>query len=753
LKSFSGRAGLLDLSDATKPEPPEAEDFSPSDIGEGGEHVSGMHMVNPDTHWSYPSVGLADDSDEEEGDLKKEALGLTDIPASVDGGEVLDFAGIPQNPGLSRESGEDEETDYFGAESEIMEEVPPKNKRYKTYEYLGDLVDEEELNFFDFLEDTVKTTRSYLEHVGDLHKALLKIGNSEDALVLYHILKRSGKISQEPVTEKAKTYYLAKKTLLAKAASKEVRIDYEPRSWSDGVSFIFKGAHGKGGEWYYDHGTAMSECAVSEIVSGEKEPSWLGLEPYQLEAIAELDELGSDLIGGVAFLHSFASKRGAMVDWVDSSVAVYHNALTDAIASLKSVTTEVLDDRTVYGSDNSGTGFEGKMEEYLRELKADLESLDRVKEAAAVELINKTAQIRGPGGIDLDTYETSTPVAKPKSEPVVKSRISVEPAREPWSDEQNMPFVSYSSIDEMVSAGLITQKDAQDLRTSGQSFGVDYLARQYGLDREYAKQLADLLLEEASRPAGSGGSTSAKYRFPYSETVKAVQRAIGTDDDGWWGRNTDAAWNARMDQLGPDAAPYKVGGEAFPGSIEAALQVLTSATDTAPPAATQPAAKTAPEEAPQEATEAPEEAQTPQDADQETRSAIERIELSLTDPRKGKPEMMSFIAGTDARRGVALIQWPEETDTSKKYDTIVQLDDGTWELGAATRREMRALRRPYLKDVRKEMRRERKDLSRKERRQLRREERKRRREASFDEEVTVKTAKDRMSERAKRLLE
>lgn len=79
--------------------------------------------------WPEPTVNMDLDLSEEEIDeegLTKEALGLTDIPTSIDGGEVLNFPGTPQNPGLSREQGDDEETDYFGAAADVSD-VPPIN--------------------------------------------------------------------------------------------------------------------------------------------------------------------------------------------------------------------------------------------------------------------------------------------------------------------------------------------------------------------------------------------------------------------------------------------------------------------------------------------------------------------------------------------------------------------------------------------------------------------------------------------------
>jgi hypothetical protein len=65
-------------------------------------------------------------------------MGLLDIPTSIGGGEepdeqgeVLTFKGTPQNPGLSREMGDDEETDFFGASEEGVD-ISPKNTKYQS---------------------------------------------------------------------------------------------------------------------------------------------------------------------------------------------------------------------------------------------------------------------------------------------------------------------------------------------------------------------------------------------------------------------------------------------------------------------------------------------------------------------------------------------------------------------------------------------------------------------------------------------
>lgn len=90
--------------------------------------ASGQHTPSSENHW-----GMLNDVEEdldEDLNLRKEALGLLDIPASTTGGEVLDFAGIPESPGLSQEQGEDEGTEFFGAHEEGMD-LPPINNKYQ----------------------------------------------------------------------------------------------------------------------------------------------------------------------------------------------------------------------------------------------------------------------------------------------------------------------------------------------------------------------------------------------------------------------------------------------------------------------------------------------------------------------------------------------------------------------------------------------------------------------------------------------
>ena len=91
------------------------------------EVASGAHVPVGEVMFAIPNK--ADDEEIEEENMNKKALGLTSIPQSTTGGEVLELPGAPQPPGLSRETGDDEETDLFGAEEEGVD-FPPEH--YKT---------------------------------------------------------------------------------------------------------------------------------------------------------------------------------------------------------------------------------------------------------------------------------------------------------------------------------------------------------------------------------------------------------------------------------------------------------------------------------------------------------------------------------------------------------------------------------------------------------------------------------------------
>lgn len=91
--------------------------------------IAGQHVPSGENLWSSPTVNNSDDDiDFENEEILKEAIGLTSLPASLNGGEVLDFNGVPEEPGLSRELGDGEAVDFFGAISNPdIEDKSPKN--------------------------------------------------------------------------------------------------------------------------------------------------------------------------------------------------------------------------------------------------------------------------------------------------------------------------------------------------------------------------------------------------------------------------------------------------------------------------------------------------------------------------------------------------------------------------------------------------------------------------------------------------
>ena len=134
--------------------------------------ASGQHMVDGD-HWSHASINYS---------LKKQSLGLTSIPASTTGGEVLALPGIPENPGLKRDEGD--EIDYFGGNSELVDEIPPGNYKYQNEE---DKPKTEYEDFVNFLNQQPKTA-NYFKHLGRL--AFYFKGDPKTLKKLSNIIKK-----------------------------------------------------------------------------------------------------------------------------------------------------------------------------------------------------------------------------------------------------------------------------------------------------------------------------------------------------------------------------------------------------------------------------------------------------------------------------------------------------------------------------------------------------------------------------------
>jgi len=108
--------------------------------------------------------------------FNKEALGLLDIPSSNIGGEVLEFK-IPQNPGLKRDLGDDEETDYFGTDSDVVD-LPPENNKHQ-----------ESINN-EFIEFLFKEEHdAFASQLIELNQALVSLGMTKGASNLKSMIK------------------------------------------------------------------------------------------------------------------------------------------------------------------------------------------------------------------------------------------------------------------------------------------------------------------------------------------------------------------------------------------------------------------------------------------------------------------------------------------------------------------------------------------------------------------------------------
>ena len=143
------------------------EDFSIDNLIPEEEAVSGMHEPSGDNLWTVPSMG--------EENLKKDALGLTSIPQSINGGELLQLPGAPQPPGLSREVGDDEETDFFGANDDSFSFHPRNDEK------VIDKKEKPSKAFFDFLfTNKSEINENSGEEKGIKMKALLE--NLENSL-------------------------------------------------------------------------------------------------------------------------------------------------------------------------------------------------------------------------------------------------------------------------------------------------------------------------------------------------------------------------------------------------------------------------------------------------------------------------------------------------------------------------------------------------------------------------------------------
>lgn len=170
------------------------KEFSVDDLIPSEEAASGMHVPVGETMFSIPNK--ADDEEVEDDDMKKEALGLTNPPQSITGGEVLELPGSPQPPGMSRELGEDEETEFFGAKEDGVDFPPEHYKTQKKQEVKSDEPDEDFFEFLftnkDFKREAFAIEDSKMKDLlTTLAKGLEKIGEEDSARKVFE------KVSEE----------------------------------------------------------------------------------------------------------------------------------------------------------------------------------------------------------------------------------------------------------------------------------------------------------------------------------------------------------------------------------------------------------------------------------------------------------------------------------------------------------------------------------------------------------------------------
>jgi hypothetical protein len=264
---------------------------------------SGMHWPNEDVSgWDVQNV--ADDEDTVDCKLSdielenilgqyfdKKALGLTDIPASIgqsfqvedgSGSEVLGSSGVPQNPGLSREDGDDEETDFYGA-IELIEpksSIPGKNEKYQD------------------------NKAAQLKYISGLKNIFMGLGMGDKAEEVEIIIKKSN-ILDEYIAR----YKNTRKALENAASKNSIKMDYDIGFMTGEVSFLFEN-----GKWTYDHSIApeISNPSVEDIASGKVDPTLIGglvatpggmSEEYMRLISGLASSYNNDLPGGIIYLY------------------------------------------------------------------------------------------------------------------------------------------------------------------------------------------------------------------------------------------------------------------------------------------------------------------------------------------------------------------------------------------------------------------------------------------------------------------
>jgi hypothetical protein len=267
--------------------------------------------------------------------FNKEALGLTDIPAGRVGGDVLGNSGVPQPPGLSREQGDDEETDLFGA-VELIEpdqSLPSKNQKYQEEESCDS-------DDFDFMEYLFEESEKMAKHIQNLQNTFISLGMKDEANKLYGIVLRA-----QNIESLVAAYQQAKTALESAGAAGTVKMDYDYTLVGE-VSFLFEG-----GRWTYDHSIVpeISNPTVEDIASGKDDPSdWIwGMDKQYTKMIQGLaSSYNNDVLGGVIYLYDNRATGSFDATYPSEIPAVFneaYNALKDALgaASLPDLETKL----------------------------------------------------------------------------------------------------------------------------------------------------------------------------------------------------------------------------------------------------------------------------------------------------------------------------------------------------------------------------------------------------------------------------
>lgn len=313
-----------------------------------------------------------------EGTLEKAAIGLTSFQESLStgfddqhGSEVLSHKGSPQNPGLKRDQEAGEETDFLGAASDIVD-VPPKNEKYKKKELKGKEFDP--YTFFRFLDGDIRVTKSYSTYLDDLFRGLLKLGKSEEANIIHHILKESKVFDGEEYGDVLQRYADTKENLKKLARNKYIKVD----TLND-CSFIFTGKHKNGGCWFYSYGANAKPYPVDEL-----ELDNIDLDPIVRVAIQGLAEKYVDnTLDGLIYLRNVL-KQGELLDWYPAEAGMFLSSYDKLAGNLRvdnvnELHNEIDENRKEisYVSAANNSSLRGSLRSIINEILSGKASLDK----------------------------------------------------------------------------------------------------------------------------------------------------------------------------------------------------------------------------------------------------------------------------------------------------------------------------------------------------------------------------------------